>query len=73
MRRKSQTTLAIPWASTGANLGIIASTFVYETAIRDEEMASVGEYKMVRVRVKEYNAFAWLRLIDLALPPARDA
>jgi Cyclic nucleotide-binding domain len=60
-------------ASTGANLGIIASTFVYETAIRDEEMVSVGEYKMVRVRVKEYNAFAWLRLIDLALSPARDA
>jgi hypothetical protein len=60
-------------ASTGASLGIIASTFVYETAIRDEELASVGEYRMVRVRVKEYNAFAWLRLIDLALSSARDA
>jgi CRP-like cAMP-binding protein len=60
-------------ASTGANLGIIASTFVYDTAIKNEELASVGEYKMVRVRVKEYNDFAWLRLIDLALPSARDA
>lgn len=60
-------------ASTGANLGIIASTFVYETAISDEELPSVSEYKMVRVRVKEYNALAWLRLIELALPPARDA
>lgn len=60
-------------ASTGANLGIIASTFVYETAIRDEELASVVEYKMVRVKVKEHNAFAWLRLIDVALSPARDA
>jgi hypothetical protein len=59
--------------STGASLGIIASTFVYETAIRDEELAFIGEYKMVRVKVKEYNAFAWLRLIDVALPPARDA
>jgi CRP-like cAMP-binding protein len=58
-------------ASTGASLGIIASTFVYETAIRDEELASVSEYKMVRVTVKEYNVFAWLRLIDVALPPAR--
>jgi CRP-like cAMP-binding protein len=60
-------------SSTGASLGIIASTFVYETAIRDEELASVGEYKMVRVKVKESNVFAWLRLIDLALPPARNA
>jgi Cyclic nucleotide-binding domain len=60
-------------ASTGAILGIIASTFVYETAIRDEELASVGEYKMVRVKVKEYSVFAWLRLIDVALPPARNA
>jgi len=57
-------------ASTGASLGIIASTFVYETAIRDEELASVVEYKMVRVKVKEYNVFAWMRLIDMALPPA---
>lgn len=57
-------------ASTGASLGIIASTFVYETAIRDEELASVGGYKTVRVKVKEYNGSAWLRLIDVAPPPA---
>jgi CRP-like cAMP-binding protein len=65
--------IKVAMASTGASLGIIASTFVYETAIRDEELASVGEYKMVRVKVKEHNGFAWLRLIDMALPPARDA
>jgi CRP-like cAMP-binding protein len=60
--------------STGATLGIIASAFVYETAIRDAgELAFVGEYKTVRVKVKEYQDFAWLRLIDLALPSARDA
>jgi CRP-like cAMP-binding protein len=59
-------------ASTGASLGIIASTFVYETAIRDEELAHLAEYKMTRVKVKEYTALAWLRLIDQALPPARD-
>jgi hypothetical protein len=57
-------------ASTGASLGIIASAFVYETAIRDEELASVGEYKTVRVKVKEHNGIAWLRLIDAALSPA---
>jgi class 3 adenylate cyclase len=60
-------------ASTGAGLGIIASTFVYDTAIKDEELASVSEYKMVDVKVKEYNDCAWLRLIDQAPPAARDA
>lgn len=59
-------------ASTGASLGIIASKFVYDTAIKDEELASVGAYKMVKVKVKEYNDAAWLRLIDQAPPAARD-
>jgi hypothetical protein len=60
-------------ASTGASLGIIASTFVYDTAIKDEELASVCEYTMVDVKVKEYHDSAWLRLIDQAAPAARDA
>jgi hypothetical protein len=60
-------------ASTGANLGIIASTFVYDTAIKDEELASVSEYKLVDVKVKEHNDSAWLRLVDQAPPAARDA
>ena len=60
-------------ASTGASLGIIASTFVYDTAIKDEELASVCEYTMVDVKVKEYHDSAWLWLIDQAAPAARDA
>jgi hypothetical protein len=55
-------------ASTGASLGIIASTFAYETAIRDEELASVGENKTVRVKVKEYNGPVWLRRDPGRLP-----
>ena len=39
-------------ASTGASLGIIASTFVYETAIRDEEYFSSASIRLVRVKVK---------------------
>ena len=39
----------------------------------DEELASVGEYEMVDVKVKEYNDSAWLRLIDRTPPAARDA
>lgn len=57
--------------STRARLGIIVSAFVYETAIRDAgELASADEYKMVRVKVKEYHDSAWLRLID-PVPPRR--
>ncbi len=57
--------------STGAILGIIASTFVYDTAIRDAgESAVAGKYKMVRVKVKQYQDSAWLRLFD-SVPPRR--
>jgi class 3 adenylate cyclase len=52
-------------ASTGASLGIIASTFVYETAIKhaDGWMGRDG-YSPVEAKVKESSTHAWITLID---------
>lgn len=60
-------------ASTRASLGIIASDFVYETAIRhtvDGWMDS-HQYDAVRVRVKESDTPAWMQLIDQPSPERR--
>jgi Cyclic nucleotide-binding domain len=52
-------------ASTGANLGIIASVFVYETVIRHAEgWTDPDKYEMVQVSVKESSMPAWMQLID---------
>jgi hypothetical protein len=57
-------------ASTGARLGIIASVFVYETAIRHaDDAADSDAYTPIDVNVKESSTTAWMRLVDLA--PAR--
>jgi CRP-like cAMP-binding protein len=45
---------------TGANLGVIASTFIYDTVIRhDPQMAG---YSQVRVDVKESSILGWIKL-----------
>lgn len=49
----------------GPNLGLIASAFVYDTAI----MPSIGEvgpqgFERVQVTVKEFSSPAWMKLID---------
>jgi hypothetical protein len=54
-------------ASTGASLGIIASTFVYEVVIRNTgRWIDLEEYSQVKVDVKESNMEAWMTLIDRA-------
>lgn len=54
-------------ASNRASLGIIASLFVYETAIRQsDEWTDRSEYSPVEVNVKESSISAWMRLIDPA-------
>jgi hypothetical protein len=59
--------------STGLGLGIIVSTFVYETAIEPvKELIDAGEYEMVDVSNKEFRSPAWIRLVDLAQPAPRD-
>lgn len=51
--------------STGASLGIIASDFVYDTAIRQVEgWIDPDRYEAVLVAVKETSIPAWMRLID---------
>lgn len=54
-------------ASTGATLGMIVSTFVYETAIRHAGgWTDPEEYGLVEVNVKESRVHAWIQLIDPA-------
>jgi hypothetical protein len=59
-------------AETGATLGIIASQFVYETAIRHApESIDIDGYKPVEVDVKETRIPAWMQLSDLSPPQPR--
>ncbi len=54
-------------ASSGASLGIIASDFVYETAIKHAEgWADPDKYKAVQANVKESSIPAWMQIIDPA-------
>jgi class 3 adenylate cyclase len=52
-----------------ANLGVIASAFVYETVIRhDANPHDVASYAQVRVEVKESATTAWMKLFDAPVP-----
>lgn len=52
-------------AENSANLGIIVSSFVYETAIEQaNELIDAHEYKMVEVLNKEFHSQAWMRLVN---------
>ena len=54
-------------ASSGASLGIVASDFVYETAIKHAEgWADPDKYKAVQANVKESRIPAWMQIIDPA-------
>jgi hypothetical protein len=57
---------------SGASLGVIASPFVYDTAIRHGQAPiEVADYCSVDVKVKEYRGYAWMALIDKAAPAPR--
>jgi hypothetical protein len=57
---------------SGASLGVIASPFVYETAIRHGQAPiEAADYCSVDVKVKEYRGSAWMALIDKAAPAPR--
>jgi class 3 adenylate cyclase len=52
--------------TTGANLGVIASTFVYETVIKHAR--NLTGYSQVQVRLKGFNRLAWMKLFGKASP-----
>jgi hypothetical protein len=52
-----------------ANLGIVVSRFVYETAIAQPGgLVDPEGYEQIRVRVKETRQLAWMRIIDPGTP-----
>ncbi len=52
-------------AESGATLSVIASTFVYETAIRHGRgPVDPAFYEQIQVHVKESNLQAWMQLVD---------
>ena len=56
-------------ARSTANLGVIASPFVYETVIRHgQDPSYVASYSQVPVEVKESRTTAWMKLFDAPLP-----
>ena len=56
-------------ANSTANLGVIASPFVYETVIRHgQDPSYVESYSQVPVVVKASRTTAWMRLFDAPLP-----
>jgi hypothetical protein len=58
--------------TSGATLGIIASEFVYETAIRHAaDLIDVNGYGLVGVNVKESSIPGWMQLIGPSPPEAQ--
>jgi len=59
-------------AESGASLGIIASTFVFDTAVKHGGGSlDPDHYVQVKVEVKETSIIAWMQLIGRAVPPPR--
>lgn len=57
-------------ATSTANLGVIASRFVYDTAIRHSlSPPDLASYSEVTVEVKGLTILAWMRLFTAPLPP----
>jgi class 3 adenylate cyclase len=57
-------------AKSAANLGVIASPFVYEAVIRHGQDPT---YSLVSVEVKEFRTTAWMKLFDTAPSSSSDA
>jgi CRP-like cAMP-binding protein len=59
-------------ARSGASLGVITSTFVYENVIRHgRDPIDMASYSHVRVKVKESRIPAWMTLIDQTMATYR--
>jgi class 3 adenylate cyclase len=57
-------------SESGASLGIVASTFIYESVIRHGPY--LEGYSEILVQVKEYRVLAWMKLFDRPLSPSGD-
>jgi hypothetical protein len=55
---------------SGASLGVIATTFIYETVIKHDQ--SLAGYRQVQVDVKTFNGPAWMNLFSTSLSPRID-
>lgn len=61
-------------AATGADLGVITSSFVYDTVIKHlPRCQRSGTYRRVRLRVKESALTAWMQLSEPASLAAASA
>lgn len=68
-RLQDTTKLKQAMGKSGANLGVIVSNFVYESAIRHGGgLIDPSAYGQVPVNVKETQITAWMQLIDPAPP-----
>jgi len=54
-----------------ASLGMIASTFIYETVIRHDR--NLTGYSKVHFRVKETSATAWMKIFEATASPPSDS
>jgi CRP-like cAMP-binding protein len=56
--------------ASGASLGLIATTFVYETVIRHDR--NLTGYRQVQVDVKQFNEPAWMKVFGTPISPHND-
>jgi len=56
--------------TSGASLGVIATTFVYETVIRHDR--SLTGYRQLQVDVKTFNGLAWMNVLGVPVLPHSD-
>jgi hypothetical protein len=56
--------------TSGASLGVIATTFVYETVIRHDR--SLTGYRQLQVDVKTFNGQAWMNVLGMPVVPHSD-
>ncbi|MUN35463.1 cyclic nucleotide-binding domain-containing protein [Actinomadura litoris] len=55
---------------TGADLGFIASSFVYESVIAHHRHMNAAEYELVRCRVKQTDVQGWMHMLGAPVQPA---
>jgi hypothetical protein len=56
--------------TSGASLGLIATTFVYETVIKHDR--SLTGYRQVQVDVKTFHHPVWMNVLGTAVSPRSD-
>ncbi len=57
--------------ASGASLGVIASTFIYETVIKHSR--DLTGYSQVQVDVKETSVTAWMKVFNMSVSQPSDS